>query len=392
MSLGLYPGPPRLPADLIEPVIQELSDNRPALLSCSLVSQGWLPLARNHLTLLLTPPNIVEFAALLQSPTSFLLSTVRRLDISNGGPGPVHGPLLRMLPEFRRLRFLSMWCTFPDDLPPLAALTELVLCGEFPSYASFARFLSGLPNLRRLKLGDYFICGDSLQPTVTFPLLELETARFECDKQFMDSMHMWAPLTRRLTWGFADDDMSPEGLSRYLCRLGPRLRYLNLDFWTPKLIDRACEVDFNHTIGLQHLRLCDTVIFSYDPMSRSWEVNISPHLERLLSRITPHCRLQTLTFGVETDLWGASPHGPPWPSLAQFAQLLDAPQLAGVREIEFVVDGNGRCWKGSARPAREQFKLAIEGSLNVPGRPARRLICTDGIDAREIYSDMSMLL
>ncbi|KAJ7609566.1 hypothetical protein DFH06DRAFT_1485765 [Mycena polygramma] len=392
MSLRLYPSPPRLPADLNEPVIQELSDNRPALLSCSLVSQGWLPLARNHLTLLLTPPSIAEFLALLQSPTSFLLSTVRRLDISNRAPGPVHGPLLRMLPEFRRLRLLSMWCTFPDDLPPLPALTELVLCGEFPSYASFARFLWGVPNLRRLTLGDYFKCGDSLLPKVAFPSLELETASFECDKEFTATIFMWAPVTRRLTWGFADDDMSPEGLSRYLCRLGPRLQYLNLDFWTPEHIDRACEVDFNHTTGLQHLRLGDTVIFGYDSVSGLWEVNISPHLERLLSRITPYCRIQTLVFSVETDFGGASPHGPPWPSLARFAQLLDAAQLAAVREIEFVVDGDGLCWKGSARRAREQFELAIKGSLNVPGRTTRRVICTDGIDAREIHSDMSMLI
>ncbi|KAJ7609195.1 hypothetical protein DFH06DRAFT_1346510 [Mycena polygramma] len=126
MPSQLDDGPPRLPADLVEPILRELDDHRPALLSCSLVSQGWLPLARNHLVLLLKPQNVTEFFGLLQTPTSFLLSTVRRLNISISR-SPVQGPLLRMLPEFKRLRSLSMWCTFPDDLPPLPALTELEL-------------------------------------------------------------------------------------------------------------------------------------------------------------------------------------------------------------------------------------------------------------------------
>ncbi|KAJ7660102.1 hypothetical protein DFH06DRAFT_1401342 [Mycena polygramma] len=380
-------GPPRLPADLIELVIQELADHCPTLLSCTLVSQGWLPLARNHLTLFIKAQNMTEFSALLQSPTSFLLSTVRRLDISNGGSA-VQNPLLRMLSEFSRLRSLSVWSAlFPDDLPTLPALTELELWGDFPSYTSFARFLSDLPNLWRLTLAD-FKCHTSPQPPVEFPSLELETANFECGKEFTDTIFMWAPLTRELTWGFAEQKMSPQylqKLSQYLCRLGSRLRYLSLEFWTTQHIDRAHELDFSHNTGLHHLRLGDTVMFSYDPLSASSEVHISPHLERLLSQITPHCRLQTLSFGVETETGRVSPHSPPWPSLAQLGELLDKPQFAAVREIEFVVDGDGLCLKGSARLTRQQFELAIEGSLNLLGRPPRRVICTDGIDAGEVY-------
>ncbi|KAJ6456999.1 hypothetical protein C8R47DRAFT_1164821 [Mycena vitilis] len=314
------PGVPRLPADLIQPVIQELADHHPTLLSCSLVSQGWLPLARNHLTFFTKPQNMTEFSALLQSPTSFLLSTIRRLDISHAP-----GPLLQMLPQFRRLRSLSMWsAAFPDDLPLLPALTELELWGYFPSYSSFAQFLSNLPTLRSLTLAN-FKCDASSQNRDILPSLELETASFECREEFTDALFVWAPLTRELTWGFAEQDMSPqylEKLSRYLYRLGTRLRYLGLDFWTTQHIERARELDFSHNTGLNHLRLGDTVMFGYDPAPASSEVNISPHLERLLSQITPHCRLQTLSFGVETESGRASSSSPPWLSLAQFGQLL----------------------------------------------------------------------
>jgi hypothetical protein len=50
---------------------------------------------------------------------------------------------------------------------------------------------------------------------------------------------------------------------------------------------------------LQHLRIGTAV--RYNVLATSSEVAVAPQLERLLARITPHCRLETLILGVETE-------------------------------------------------------------------------------------------
>jgi hypothetical protein len=110
----------------------------------------------------------------------------------------------------------------------------------------------------------------------------------------------------------------------------------------------------------------------YNVLATSSEVAVAPQLERLLARITPHCRLETLILGVETECIINPPRWTPFP---QFAELMDAPQFAAVSEIQFVVNGSPFCLGGSARRAREHFESLPPATL--PSRPARRVVFID---------------
>ncbi|KAJ7909070.1 hypothetical protein B0H13DRAFT_2015263 [Mycena leptocephala] len=371
----------QLPLELVELIIEELHDSPRDLSSCGLVCRGWFHFAKSHVTIFLNAQNIPGFLDLVQSPTTTLFSSVRRLIIwVSQEDSQIHLPILQMLPEFTRLRSLLMWCSFPEGLPLLPELTELDLSGKFGSYSGFVSFMSNLPALQNLALHGV-VGDDSPDPHLTFPTLELKTLHWG---NGYPVEHVMFPLhTRRLILSFWPI-LSPNWLrsiSKYLHHLGDHLRYLQLNCESDEQINCVSGLDFRYITGLQHLRI-GKAVHSY-VLATSSEVTIAPQLERLLARITPHCRLETLILGVETNCMIDPPQRTPF---SQFAELMDAPQFAAVSEIQFVVNGSPFCLEGSARRAREHFE-SLPGIL--PSCPARRVVFIDGgvvfVDPDEVY-------
>ncbi|KAJ6582363.1 hypothetical protein B0H19DRAFT_1061779 [Mycena capillaripes] len=369
-----------LPSDLTELIIAELHDSLQDLSSCSLVCRDWLSFARSHTTIFLTVRKISGFLELMRSPEATLFSTIRRLDIWVPDTEPqVLLPILEILPEFTRLRSLSMWCNFPDGLPPLPRLTELDLLGKFGTYAHFLGFMSNLTALRKLTLTK-IQWGDFPEPPLTLPSLELEELSLDWAPNPPSECIMFPLHTPRLILSFWPGP-SPEWLqsiSRYLHRLGDHLRYLQLNCESNEQISRVSRLDFSHSTGLKQLRVGEAVRLNVLPTSS--DIAVSPELERLLASVTPHCRLETLILGVQTE---NIINPTPWPPLSQFAELMDARQFATVREIQFIVNGSPFCLKGSARQAREHFESLLPAI--VPSHPTRRVVCIDGEDPDEVW-------
>ncbi|KAJ7916551.1 hypothetical protein B0H13DRAFT_1871156 [Mycena leptocephala] len=281
---------PQLSSDLIELIIENL-DTLVDLWSCNLVCRSWLPLARKRIPMSLYPLVIPGFLDLLQSPTTFLLSTVRHLriwmpdDYSKTHPQK-YLATITMLPTFTRLRLLDIHCNFPVDFCPLPWLTVLKLSGKFASYASFVRFMSDLPALEGLSLSGVE-WDDVPDPHLTFPTLQLG----------------WLSLD----WGHRLP------IEHVMFSLRPRS--LSLHVAAPLQEDILSSLNFRHSTSLRRL-------------------SIGSALLSLLANIVPHCPLESLILGARTEYNEA-----PWPPLSQFTELLDESQFAAVREIQFVVDG-----------------------------------------------------
>ncbi|KAJ7640030.1 hypothetical protein DFH06DRAFT_1138035 [Mycena polygramma] len=300
---------------------------------------------------------IPGFIDLVRSPVTTLFHTVRWIDIWIAtADAEVHVPILEMLPKFSRLRILAMRCNFPVQMPTLPSLTELELAGVFTSYASFVRFMSDLPALQTLAL-EKVIGVPTHQSNMSF-------------------------CARRLILDFWPDPTSEwlRCISSYLRHLGDHLVYLQLNCTSNAQIisaDGVSMLDYSQCIDLRHLRIGEAVRLNVLATS---DVSVSPELEHLLSSVTPHCKLETLILEEETENIS---NPTPWSPLSQFAELMDGPRFATVREITFIVNGSPFRFQGSARLACEHFTPLLAASL--PSRLARRVVCVDGEDPDEVW-------
>jgi hypothetical protein len=228
----MHPTVPRIPPELCELIVEQLSDIPKDLLACSLVCREWFILARNHTTIYLSAQNISGFLDLLELSTTTVFYNIRRLEVfAWGAEERVHLPILQMLPQFQRLYSLVLWCPFPYGLPDLPRLTELELSGTFGSYASFVHFMSNLPALQSLVLDDVR-WADIPQLTLSFPSLDLRTLSLDFGMQAPIEAIMLPIRTRSLTLGLWSHGSFPivwlQRVPTYLHRLGGHLRHLNL--------------------------------------------------------------------------------------------------------------------------------------------------------------------
>ncbi|KAJ7725434.1 hypothetical protein DFH07DRAFT_970881 [Mycena maculata] len=162
-----------LPPEIIARIIEQLSDSKSDLLSCSLICRGWLPFARNNLEIYIHPHSSSTFIELLASPTNTLGTTLRHLDLLNLN-GLLRGPLYQVLTMLSSLRYLALWATVGVELPALPWLTRLSLCGtEFASYSGFATFMSNLPALQNLEFMHVTWAAGPDDDQYTFPTLDL---------------------------------------------------------------------------------------------------------------------------------------------------------------------------------------------------------------------------
>lgn len=216
-----------LPPEIIALVIEHLRDSKPDLLTCSLVSRGWLPFARGNLEISIVPASSPAFITLLASPANTFGTTLRRLHIHSSG----HGALLPLLATFTSLRSLSLFWTNTSELPALPSLTELRLFSpQFPSYSSFVTFMSELPALQRLRLYDVLWPTNPDDDQHTFPPFELLSLELIRGRRPLEDRIVFALRTRKLILGFAHQVPSPflSMLSIYLHYLGPGLKSLEL--------------------------------------------------------------------------------------------------------------------------------------------------------------------
>ncbi|KAJ7304625.1 hypothetical protein DFH08DRAFT_1089183 [Mycena albidolilacea] len=368
-----------IPPELFEVIVEQLSDSPKDLSVCNLVCREWLLLARNYTTIHLSTQNISGVLDLLEFPTTTLFYSLRRLDIFAWySEDTAHLPILQMLPQFKRLPALVMWCPFPDGLPDLPWLTELELSGTFGSWASFVRFMSNLPALQTLVLDDVR-WADVPVPPLNFPFLDLRALSLDFGTGAPIEAIMLPNRTRSLTLGLWGYSSSPTGclqiVPTYLHHLGGHLRYLHLR------CESTDHIDFCHNVGLQHLQIGGAI-----PLNIVGElsvVDVSPSLECLLANVASHCSLQTLTLGVQTESVTNPIYPTEWTVFPKFVQFMDAPQFSAVREIQFIVNGSPFVLRGSARAAREHFERLLPDIL--PARAARRVACFDGEDPDEVW-------
>ncbi|KAJ7765965.1 hypothetical protein B0H14DRAFT_3592730 [Mycena olivaceomarginata] len=279
----MHPTVPRIPSEL---------SPRISRLVVSSAANGYFGDEPYHY---LSAQNISGFLALLELSTTTVFYNIRRLEIFAWGTEErVHLPILQMLPQFRRLCSLILWCPFPYGLPDLPWLTELELSGTFGSYASFFHFMSNLPALQSLVLDDVQ-WADIPQHPLSFPSLDLRTLSLDFGMRAPIVTIMLHIRTRSLTLGLWSHGSFPivwlQRVPTYLHRLGGHLCHLNLRCDSDEHIQHVSAMDFRHNVGLQQLEIGEAVRLSV--VGESSEVDVSPFLERLLARIAPHCRLQT---------------------------------------------------------------------------------------------------
>ncbi|KAJ7812612.1 hypothetical protein B0H14DRAFT_2605607 [Mycena olivaceomarginata] len=241
-----------------------------------------------------------------------------------------------------------------------------------------------LPVLQSLVLDDVQ-WADIPQHPLSFPSLDLRTLSLDFGMRAPIVAIMLPIRTRSLTLGLWSHGSFPivwlQRVPTYLHRLGGHLHHLNLRCDSDEHIqsswkaERVSTMDFHHNVGLQHLEIGEAVRLNV--VGESSEVDVSPFLERLLTRIAPHCRLQTLTLGVQTVNATART------SFLQFTQLLDTPQFSALREIQFIVHGSPFVLRASTRAARECFELLLPDIL--PARATRQVVCIDREDPDEVW-------
>ncbi|KAJ7782812.1 hypothetical protein B0H16DRAFT_468683 [Mycena metata] len=336
---------PEFPPELVELILRELRGSKRDLASCSLVCRGWMVLAKNQMTLRIGDPQTIPgFIDLVQSPTSSLSATTRRLRIRGRHFQKETVPLrvLEMLPQFSQLQHLTLWCRFPDLLPVrLPVLTRLFLSGIFPSYSTFARFMTGFPALQDLTLCEVawnFSPDEDDTPTFTFPSLELKSASFSWEfsrlavERRIENiiLSLWTP---RVIVAHRGPTTIPlhylKTLSKYLQHLGGHLQYLVL----PRRVAQNdfSMLDFSHSSNLRHLKIHQAVTTMN---SLAWAL---PELEPMLANIGSCCSLEILILTVRVA-WGM---GSSWLPLPQFlVELLDKPQFASIQEIRFAMHGS----------------------------------------------------
>ncbi|KAJ7500632.1 hypothetical protein B0H11DRAFT_2189468 [Mycena galericulata] len=315
------------------------------------------------------------------------MPSIRSIEIMVQEDSRAHRRLVPLLPQFVALRSLKFWSLGQEDLPNIPRLVELDLAGVvFPSYSRFHAFMANLPTtLRNLKFCN--VSWDSGNPDdddiKPFPRFELDSFDLDWGPRPATEEILFAIRSRRVALAFSEEMVNAAFLnlaSRYLRFLGAHLKHLELN--CDEQLDQVASVDFSACTGLEVLQISDAVRFTVDTRSN---VQLSPDLAPLLSRIAPHCHLSKLILVVQTAVTLAYRN---WKPASHFIAILDGKYLDSVRDVEFRVNGTPFWMEGSAKVALEHFEPLIRAAI--PSGSTRRIACAEGTDLRGMIEMMEM--
>ncbi|KAK7064832.1 hypothetical protein R3P38DRAFT_3250359 [Favolaschia claudopus] len=277
-----------LPLEIIELIIDRLSEDRDALETCSLVALNWVRCTRSYLfstAVLENTHSIPTLAELLESPLSTIVHAIRYLSIEvsfrchfNREQANDYAPYLAAistrLPSLESLEFVQHSLGVRSNrlssevtqifLPPWSCFQSIrtLVFRSVETSPHLLGFISSFPNLRALEM-------NGVQSSLTSPgeqLLHipppnmLQNVRLSrcAAEEVLDWLLSYASSsstklsTSMLQLGGISDQQITS-IAKYLTACGPILQHLSLSF---RLSDRDfLSLDFCHNVSLRYLRL-----------------------------------------------------------------------------------------------------------------------------------------
>ncbi|KAJ7495487.1 hypothetical protein FB451DRAFT_1387510 [Mycena latifolia] len=329
-----------MPPELIDHIIDYLSDSVPELRVCTLVCKGWLSSSRHHLFRLIIVRD-ERLSEHLQIPSNVFAVYTRSLDLSLLGHQQTETTMPRIVPHlssFLHLTSLIIGAVPPSPcyLPRLPRITKLGLQHtRFSSCCDFTGVLFSFSALRELELA--WITWEDAGPGV-FPRfkLDLESLLLQGFQDRSDILP-WllsddhAPNTRGLALHIPNN-ASPttlDAIATYLCRLDGHLHSLTLDVYpSPYLQRNVGLLALGRLTSLRSLRIGHGIYFYTGAQNAC---RIFPCVVEIISHFYPANCLDVLTFDVdimptESQLTG---------SLTALKNVLESPTVAQIREVRF---------------------------------------------------------
>lgn len=358
--------PTPLPQELIDQIIDHLHDDPPALSSCALVCNAWLPPSRHHffakITLKAMAPNGPTscpqerckrlYWLLIRSPK--IIPNVRELEVCEGSPYPgphpdtrsttwvtterTLPPLLKLLTHLKRLDFSATTTFYWKTLPPtfqnaihavlsLSSLTYVRFHSwSFSNFASLASLLSHCHTLKGLALSSTTVSDDATVDQEDRLIEEDESAESQTprlevltlDYVSMGYLGHWllgqsspmdlSSLRELRVSHFPDASV----IKKLLLAVGGALEHFHLKPGTWPVQS----FDLGHNCGLRSIRLTlDVVDTAID-----WATT-------LLSSVTSRNALESIGLEFYVDLKRLEG----WSSLSA---LLVQPELASLQQVE----------------------------------------------------------
>ncbi|KAJ7059694.1 hypothetical protein C8F01DRAFT_1295746 [Mycena amicta] len=327
-----------LATELVDGILSHLDDAQ--LLPAALVSQEWLYLARNHLTLPVAFGERDNLQELLDNPHCTLLRTIRKLHLVHPQPDVVP-PLRSYLPRFTVLSTLKICGMLLGDIPSLPAVHTLGLyfC-IFNAQSDILMSLGNFPALRNLTLRRlrWFsgAVADTARPPLHLDFLEVE---WHPEEPFDDILSILRP--RRLLWPLTSEPgVDLTTMPKYLRSLGERLEGLILKTSNADL-DKlgTLDVDLSNSTSLHALEIDFGLCYARNNQEPwSYLVGVSPFLRRLLLQVQSPLSDLTLGVALMDTIDGSTPQLGNERLSSVFASL-DAPPLESVDRLRLVMHG-----------------------------------------------------
>jgi len=237
---------PRLPTEVWENVIDELQDDKDALLACARVCRGWAARSRLHLrkwVVLMRPDQVVRLAKLVRTG-SWEVESCRIVNIGAE----------RRKEEDQSLRTLGLFALmFGGKMP---RLEELVLEKPYPGewawtpgemHVDVFLHLSTFPSITRLTLSSVTFPSAQTFGRLVSALPGLTTLRSYILSGYLARRH----------WPLKLLELDESGIPALVSSAGPSLHSLNLSLSGSSLLvpEDASIIDFSKLVNLRHLRL-----------------------------------------------------------------------------------------------------------------------------------------
>lgn len=239
----------RIPAEIVDHIIDYLHAEPKALGICGLVCHNWLPCSRFHLfeSVYLHPNNGLDFVSLTKNPHCTLISYVRDLDLTEGQGRSSYDkkwfnaglPLLKVFPIRKLALHEVSWNTlYTESQATLFSMSlhlehlHLSYC-RFGSFDQLVRLLSAWPQLKRLQF--FAVTCKIVAPSQrACPFSSLE--KLEVDGGHVPQLLQWlltsdpTPKISEVKFGCVIDMVQARCIQRFLAVVGPSVKLMELGF------------------------------------------------------------------------------------------------------------------------------------------------------------------